>query len=395
MPVRQEELGLRFGGIEAPGMHDAVVIEAVRTPIGKRGGTLSDIRAEDLLASVLKAVVERAGVDPIAVEDVIVGCVTQTGEQGANVARVGALLAGLPVQVAATSVNRQCGSSHQAIHFAAQAIRSGDADVVIAAGVESMSRVPLGSDYGEWHPGLLERYALVHQGLAAEMLVARYGLTRDECDRYSLESHRRAARATDEGRFRREVLPLNGTGGRDIATDEGIRRDTSFEKLSALQPAFKPDGVITAGNSSQISDGAAALLLMSDTKARALERRPRARIVAQTVVGSDPVIMFTGVAPATHRVLERAGLRLDDIDVVEISEAFAPVVLAWAAELEPEMSRVNPNGGGIALGHPVGASGARLATSLVHELERTGGRFGLQVVCIGWGMATATVIERL
>lgn len=376
-------------------MRQAVIAEAVRTPIGKRGGVLSGIRADDLLASVLRAVVDRAGIDAGAVEDVIVGCVTQTGEQGANVARVGTLLAGFPVDVAATSVNRQCGSSHQALHFASQAIRSGDADVVIAAGVESMSRVPLGSDYGEWNPALLERYPLIHQGLAAEQLAAQYHLTRDECDRFSLDSHRRAARASDEGRFGREILPLTGPGGATVATDEGIRRDTSLEKLAALPPAFTPDGLITAGNSSQISDGAAAVLLMSDTAAAALGVRPRARIVAQTVVGSDPVIMFTGVVPATRRVLDRAQLSLPDVDVIEISEAFAPVVLAWAADLEPDTARVNPNGGGIALGHPVGASGARLMTSLLHELERRSGRFGLQVVCIGWGMATATVIERL
>jgi acetyl-CoA acyltransferase len=373
---------------------DAVIIEAVRTPIGRRGGVLSGIRADDLLAAVLEEVVRRAGIEPGFVEDVQVGCVTQVGEQGANVARAAALTAGFPVEVAATTINRQCGSSHQALHAAAQAIRSGDADVVIAAGVESMSRVPLGSDYGPWNPRLLERYPLVHQGLAAEMLVRRYGLTREECDRYSLESHRRAARATDEGRFRREIMPLPGPHGL-IGEDEGIRRDTSLAKLAALPPAFDPAGVITAGNSSQISDGAAALLLMSADRAQSLGLRPRARIVSQAVVGSDPVLMFTGVAPATHRALERAGLPLEAIDVIEISEAFAPVVLAWAAELEPEMARVNPNGGAIALGHPVGASGARLAVTLLHELERQGGRYGLEVVCIGWGMATATVIERL
>jgi acetyl-CoA acetyltransferase family protein len=316
------------------------------------------------------------------------------GDQGANVARTATLLAGFPAEVAAATINRQCGSSHQALHAASQAIRSGDADVVIAAGIESMSRVPLGSDYGEWNPRLMERHPLVHQGVAAEMLVRRYGLTREECDRYSLESHRRAARATDEGRFRREILPLAGMHGM-VSDDEGIRRDTSLEKLAALPPAFDPEGVITAGNSSQISDGAAAILLMSADRASSLGLRPRARIVAQTVVGSDPVIMFTGVAPATHRVLERAGVPVHALDVIEISEAFAPVPLAWAAELEPDMRRVNPNGGAIALGHPVGASGARLATSLLHELERQGGRFGLQVVCIGWGMATATVVERL
>jgi len=376
-------------------MNEAVIVEAVRTPLGRRNGMLAEIRADDLLATVLREVVARAGIEAGLVEDVIAGCVTQVGEQGANVARTATLLAGFPVEVAATSVNRQCGSSHQAIHFAAQAILSGDAEVVIAGGVESMSRVKLGADYGEWNPALLERYQLVHQGIAAEMLVRRYGLTREECDRYSLESHRRAAQATDEGRFRREILPLMGKGETLVTADEGIRRDTSLEKLAALQPAFDPEGVITAGNSSQISDGAAALLLMSARRAAELRVRPRARVVSRTVVGSDPVIMFTGVVPATRKALDRAGLRLDEIDVVEISEAFAPVVLAWAADLEPDMTRVNPNGGAIALGHPVGASGARLATTLIHELERRGGRFGLQVVCIGWGMATATVIERI
>lgn len=376
-------------------MRDVVIVEAVRTPIGRRNGALAGIRADDLLAAVLREVVRRAGIEPALVEDVIAGCVTQTGEQGANVARTGVLLAGFPVEVAATSVNRQCGSSHQAIHSAAQAIASGDEDVVIAAGVESMSRVPLGSDYGEWNPRLMERHPLVHQGVAAEMLVKRYGLTREECDRYSLESHRRAAAATDEGRFRREIIPVTGNGGITVTTDEGIRRDTTLEKLALLPPAFQAGGHITAGNSSQISDGAAALLLMSAQRANALRLRPRARFVARTVVGSDPVIMFTGVAPATRRVLDRSNLRISDIDVVEISEAFAPVVLAWASEVEPDMARVNPNGGGIALGHPVGASGARLMTTLLHELERRGGRHGLQVVCIGWGMATATTVERL
>jgi acetyl-CoA acetyltransferase family protein len=372
-----------------------VIVEAVRTPIGRRNGALAGIRADDLLAAVLREVVRRAGIEPALVEDVIAGCVTQTGEQGANVARTGVLLAGFPVEVAATSVNRQCGSSHQAIHFAAQAIASGDEDVVIAAGVESMSRVPLGSDYGEWNPRLMERHPVVHQGVAAEMLVKRYGLTREECDRYSLESHRRAAAATDEGRFRREIIPVRGNGGVTVTADEGIRRDTTLEKLALLPPAFQAGGHITAGNSSQISDGAAALLLMSAQRANTLRLRPRARLVARTVVGSDPVIMFTGVAPATRRVLDHSNLRISDIDVVEISEAFAPVVLAWASEVEPDMARVNPNGGGIALGHPVGASGARLMTTLLHELERRGGRYGLQVVCIGWGMATATTVERL
>lgn len=376
-------------------MRDVVIVEAVRAPQGRRGGMLSETRADDLLAAVLGEVVRRAGIEPAVVEDVVAGCVTQVGEQGANVARNAALIAGLPVEVAATSVNRQCGSSHQAIHFAAQAIASGDMDVAIACGVESMSRVPLGSDYGDWNPRLIDRYHLVHQGIAAEMLVKRYGLTREECDRYSLESHRRAARATDEGWFGREIMPVDGKGGVKVSADEGIRRDTSLEKLASLQPAFQTDGCITAGNSSQISDGAAAVLLMSAPRARELGVRARARLCSRVVVGSDPQIMFTGVVPATRRALDRAGITLEQLDVIEINEAFAPVVLAWASEVEPDMSRVNPNGGAIAIGHPVGASGARLMTTLLHELERREGRFGLEVVCIGWGMATATVIERL
>jgi acetyl-CoA acetyltransferase family protein len=376
-------------------MRDVVIVEAVRAPQGRRGGVLSETRADDLLAAVLGEIVRRAGIEAGVVEDVVAGCVTQVGEQGANVARNATLIAGFPVEVAATSVNRQCGSSHQAIHFAAQAIASGDMDVAIACGVESMSRVALGSDYGEWNPRLMDRYHLVHQGLAAEMLVKRYGLTRDECDRYSLESHRRAAHATDEGWFAREIMPMRGKGGDMVSADEGIRRDTSLEKLTNLPPVFQTDGCITAGNSSQISDGAAAVLLMSAPRARELGVRTRARLRSRVVVGSDPRIMFTGVVPATRRALDRAGIALEQLDVIEINEAFAPVVLAWASEVEPDMSRVNPNGGAIAIGHPVGASGARLMTTLLHDLERRNSRFGLEVVCIGWGMATATVIERL
>ena len=376
-------------------MTDVVIVEAVRTPQGKRGGALSEIRADDLLAAVLAEVVRRAGIEPAVVEDVVAGCVTQVGEQGANVARNAALIAGLPVEVAAASVNRQCGSSHQAIHFASQAIASGDMEVAIACGVESMSRVPLGTDYGEWNPRLMDRYHFVHQGIAAEMLVKRYGLTREECDRYSLQSHRRAARATDEGWFEREIMPLIGKSGGMVGADEGIRRDTSLEKLATLPPVFQTDGCVTAGNSSQISDGAAAVLLMSAQRAAALGLRARARLLSRVVVGSDPQIMFTGVVPATRKALDRAGVRVADLDVIEINEAFAPVVLAWAAEVEPDMARVNPQGGAIAIGHPVGASGARLMTTLLHALERRGGRFGLEVVCIGWGMATATVVERL
>jgi acetyl-CoA acetyltransferase family protein len=356
---------------------------------------------------VLRALAERNDLDPALVDDVILGCVTQTGEQALNVGRNAVLAAGFPESVPGTTVDRQCGSSQQAIHFAAQGVMSGACDVVIGAGVESMSRVPMGSSIVNgpgkpFGPRVMQRYlpagGLVPQGMAAELIAERWGFTREELDVYSLESHRRAALAVAERRFRREIVPVTveGRRGKEVwKADEGIRRDTSLAALAALKPSFKPGGVITAGNSSQISDGAAAVLVASERGAAALGLSARARFVAFAAVGVDPVTMLTGPIPATTKVLERAGLRLEDIDVVEVNEAFAPVVLAWAAEHHADLERVNVNGGAIALGHPLGCSGARIMATLVSELERRRGRYGLQVMCEGGGMANATIIERL
>jgi acetyl-CoA acetyltransferase family protein len=380
-------------------MTQAVIVDAIRTAIGRKNGTLAKTHPVDLLVPVLQELVRRNGIEAGDVEDVVTGCVTMTGEQGGNIGRMAALAAGFPVEVPAFSMNRMCGSSQQAIHSAAQAIIAGDVDIAIACGVESMTRVPMGSDMGKFSKHLTDRYSIVPQGISAEMIAKRWNLSREELDAFSLESHRRAAAAADSGQFKREILPIEiktEDGSRTFDQDEGIRRDTSMEKLAALKPSFQPrDGVVTAGNSSQVSDGAAGLLLMSDKKAKELGLAPRARIVARAVVGVDPVIMLTGIIPATKKVLDKAGLRLHQMDVIEVNEAFASVVKAWERELEPDMSKVNPRGGAIALGHPLGASGARIMTTLLHELEDTGGRYGLQVMCIGFGMATATVIERL
>ncbi|OKO95014.1 3-ketoacyl-CoA thiolase [Geobacillus proteiniphilus] len=380
-------------------MREVVIVDAVRTAIGKKKGALSNVHPVDLLVPVLRALVDRNGLDASLVEDVIVGCVTMTGEQGGNIGRQAVLAAGFPASVPAFSLNRMCGSSQQAIHSAAQAILAGDIDIAIAAGVESMTRVPMGSDMGRFSRQLTSRYNIVPQGISAEMIAKKWGLSREELDAFSLQSHEKAAAATDRGMFEREIIPLDVPGEEGTVSftrDEGIRRDTSLEKLAALTPSFQPKGgVITAGNSSQVSDGAAGVLLMSAEKARQLGLRPRARIVARAVVGEDPILMLTGVIPATRRVLEKTGLRLEQIDVIEINEAFASVVKAWERELEPDMAKVNPRGGAIALGHPLGASGARLMTTLLHELEDMDGKYGLQVMCIGFGMATATIIERL
>ncbi len=382
-------------------MPDVVIVEAVRTPIGRRNGLLAGIPADELAAAPLAEVVRRAGIDPALVEDVIMGCVSQVGEQAVDIGRVAALVAGYPIHVPGVTVDRQCGSSQQAIHFAAQAILAGDMEVVVAAGVESMSRVPMGSSLlnSGISPALCQRYHIIPQGLSAEMMARHWGLTRAELDSYSLASHQRAVRAAAEGRFMAEIMSLavtlpDGTT-RTVTEDEGPRPDTSMERLAALSPAFQADGVITAGNSSQISDGAAAVLLMSDKKARELKVKPRARIICRVVVGSDPTMMLDGPIPATRKALSRAGLSMADISVFEVNEAFAPVPLAWARELAADLDRVNPNGGAIALGHPLGASGARLMTTLLHELERTGGRYGLQTMCEGHGMANATIIQRL
>jgi len=383
-------------------MAEAVIVAAVRTALGKRNGVFRETHPTELAAAVLNGVVERAGIEPGQVEDILMGCVMTVGEQALNIGRNAALLAGFPVEVPATTIDRQCGSSQQAIHFGASLIQSGAAEVVIAAGVESMSRVPMGSSRanGPGQPfteALKARYPIVPMGVSAERVAEAWGLSRQVLDEYSLESHRRAARARAEGCFRREILPmpvyLEGES-QTVVQDEGIRFETSLEKLAGLKPAFQEDGVITAGNASQISDGAAALLLMSATKAAELGLKPRARIVAQVAVGADPVLALTGPIPATHRILARAGLTLADIDLIEINEAFASVVLAWAQELQPDLARVNVNGGAIALGHPLGASGARIMTTLLHELERRQGRYGLQTMCCFGGLGIATIIER-
>ncbi|MFQ6015185.1 MAG: thiolase family protein [Anaerolineae bacterium] len=379
-------------------MSDVVIVEAVRTPVGRRDGKLSALQPVELGALVLKEVVRRAGISPEDVDDVVMGCVTQTGEQGANIGRLSTLMAGFPVEVPAVSVNRMCGSSQQALHFASQAIAAGDMDVVIAAGVESMSRVPIGSDMPQAFPSDFP-FRLVPQGISAEMMAEKWNISRSALDRFSFESHQKAAAATRAGYFEAEILPVEVTlseGDCEMMTvDEGIRFEPDLEKMAALQPVFKEDGVITAGNASQISDGAAAVLLMNADRVEDLELRARARIVARTVVGSDPVLMLSGPIPATRKVLAKAGLAVEDVDAFEVNEAFASVPLAWAQEIQPPLERVNPNGGAIALGHPLGATGARLMVTLLHHLERTGGRFGLQTMCIGHGMATATIIERL
>jgi acetyl-CoA acetyltransferase family protein len=386
-------------------MNDVVIIEAVRTPLGRgnqKNGDLRDVHPLRLAAHVLREVVGRARLDPALVDDVVMGCVSQTGEQSINIARQAVLLAGFPIEVPATTVDRQCGSSQQAVHFAANMIQSGVCDITIAAGVESMSRVPMGSTVLQgpgtpYPPELLEQYDLVNQGLAAEMIAEQWGISRQQADAFATESHRRAAAAQAAGHFDREIAPVVvGENGESqvVSQDQGIRPSTSVQTLAELQPSFRPDGILHAGNSSQITDGAAAILLMSRDRARQLGLHPRATIRSQAVVGVDPVTMLTGPIPATRKVLERAGLAIEDIDLFEVNEAFAPVVLAWEHEHHPDMARVNVNGGAIALGHPLGASGARLMTTLLHELERRDARLGLETMCCGGGLGTATIVDR-
>ena len=384
-----------------------MVVDVVRTPVGRRNGLLAGWHPVDLAAETLRALVARNDLDPAAVDDVIVGCVSQTGEQALNVGRNAALAAGFPESVPGTTVDRQCGSSQQAVHFAAQGVMAGAYDVVIAAGVEAMSRVPMGSTIlngpgRPFGPRMTQRYqaagGLLPQGVAAELVADRWGLSREELDAYSLQSHQRAAEATDEGRFDREIVPVtaeSGTAKFEMRSDEGVRRDSSMEALARLKPAFQVDGRITAGNSSQLSDGAAAALILSEERAAAMGLVPRARFVAFSVVGVDPVAMLTGPIPATTAVLDRAGLRLDQLDRVEVNEAFAAVVLAWGREHRADPATVNVNGGAIALGHPLGCSGTRILATLVCGLEAGGGRFGLQTMCEGGGMANALIIERL
>jgi acetyl-CoA acyltransferase len=378
-------------------MTEAYILSAVRTPVGvgKPTGSLAGVSPVDLGTIVMVAAVDRAGIEPEIVDDVIWGCVTPIGDQGANLARLSVLKAGFPVSVPAVSLNRMCGSGQQAVHFAAQAILSGDADLVIAGGTEMMSHQPIGSDWPEQWPEDFP-YDLIHQGISAEMMAEKWAIGRDLLDDFAYQSHWRAMNAIQKGFFESQIIPVIPPGGDEIVDkDEGVRIPPDREKMRTLKPVFKPDGVVTAGNSSQVSDAAAALVIASPKIIGRYNLIPQARISARVVIGSDPVLMLDGPIPATKKVLKRAGLDLVDMDVIEINEAFASVVLAWEQEMAADMERVNPNGGAIALGHPLGATGAVLMTKLLYELERTGGRFGLQTMCIGHGMATATIIERL
>jgi acetyl-CoA acetyltransferase family protein len=377
-------------------MSEAYILAAVRTAIGvgKPGGALSGFAPVDVGAAVLSAAVDQVGIEPDIVDDVVWGCVTPIGDQGANIARLSVLKAGFPVHVPAVTLNRMCGSSQQAVHFAAQEILSGDMDLVIAGGTEMMSHQAIGADWPDKWPEDFP-YDLVHQGLSAELMAEKWALSREELDDFAYQSHWKAMQAIELGHFASQVLPLKNGDGNLVATDQGVRMPPDREKMRSLPPAFKQDGVITAGNSSQVSDGAAALVIASPKIVGRYNLNPRARIVSRVVIGSDPVIMLDGPIAATKLVLERSGLDLNDMDVIEINEAFASVVLAWQKELGADLQLVNPNGGAIALGHPLGATGAILMTKLLNELERTGGTFGLQTMCIGHGMATATVIERL
>ena len=392
-------------------MTTAVIVDAVRTAGGKRNGKLRNWHAVDLASEALKALQERNNLDPALVDDVICGCVMQVGEQSLNIGRNAVLAAGWPESVPATTIDRQCGSSQQATHFGAQGVMAGAYDIVVAAGVESMTRTPMGSsvvrDLGyPFGPRMMGRYAekggLVGQGIGAEMIADQWGISREDLDAFSVRSHQLAAQATAEGRFENEIIPvaIRDDEGKDtdelLISDEGIRPDSSLESLANLKPAFKPEGgKVTAGNSSQITDGASAVLIMSEEKASELGLRPRARFHAFALAGVDPITMLTGPIPATTNVLERAKLTMDDIDAVEINEAFASVVLAWEKEHHPNMDTVNANGGAIALGHPLGASGGKLLATLLNELERTNGRYGLLTMCEGGGLANATIIERL
>ena len=385
-------------------MPTAVIVDTIRTPLGRRNGRLKEWHPVDLAAETLKALTDRTGVDPAAIDDVVMGCVMQVGEQSINIARNAVLAAGWPETVPATTVDRQCGSSQQAVHFAAQGVIAGAYDVVVAAGVEVMTRVPMGASvaagkYGfPFGPKVTARYVpeggLVPQGISAELVADQFGINREDMDSFAVRSQTFAARARDEGRFEREILPVVDAEGALMTTDEGIREST-LEKLATLKPSFKEDGKVTAANSSQITDGAAAMLIMSEERAASLGLTPRARFVEFALAAASPRLMLTAPIPATAKVLQRAGMTLDEMDLVEINEAFASVVLAWEKEHHPDMEKVNVNGGAIALGHPLGCSGARLMTTLVNELERTGGRYGLQTMCEGGGLANATIIERL
>jgi acetyl-CoA acetyltransferase family protein len=381
-------------------MREVVIVEAVRTPIGRRNGKLKDVHPVVLGSLVLKEIVHRSGINAEQVDDVVFGCVSQVGEQSLNVARNAWLTAGFPVTTPATTVDRQCGSSQQALHFAANLIQAGACDITIAGGVESMTRVPMGSSAMQpgvpFPPELTELYDLVPQGISAELMARKYGISRKAMDEFSVESHRRAHEATEKGYFRSQIMPVDISNGQveTFEKDEGIRANANYEATAALQPAFNPEHTITAGNSSQISDGAAAVLLMSLEKAKELGLKPRARIRAQAVVGTDPVLMLEGPIPGTAAVLKKAGLELQSIDLFEVNEAFASVVLAWQKVTGADLNKTNVNGGAIAVGHPLGASGAILMNRLLYELERRDLRYGLETMCCGGGLGTATIIDR-
>jgi acetyl-CoA acyltransferase len=381
-------------------MRDAVIVEAVRTPVGKRNGGLAGVHPADLSSQVLTALAERTGIDPAVVEDVVWGCVAQVGEQTFDIARNAVLGAGWPESVPGVTLDRQCGSSQQAVSFAAASVVAGHYDVVVAGGVESMSRVPMGMSAAGKVPfgtGFLERYAgqQPNQGIGAEMIVDRWGFSRSQLDEFSLASHEKAAVAQDEGRFAAEIAAVTTPDGTSVKADEGVRRGGTLDKLAQLKPAFRENGTITAGNSSQISDGAAALLITTSEKAAELGLTPIARVHTAVVVGDDPVIMLTGPIPATALALKRSGLSINDIGVFEVNEAFAPVPLAWLAETAADPARLNPSGGAIAIGHPLGGSGARIMTTLVHRMRATNARYGLQTMCEGGGQANATILELL
>ncbi|MCJ0930388.1 thiolase family protein [Virgibacillus halodenitrificans] len=381
-------------------MREVVIIEGCRTAVGKRKGLFANYRSDELAAIVLEELVHRSGVSKELVEDVILGCVTQINEQGGNIARTASLIAGFPVQVPGVTIDRQCGSSQQAVHFGAQAIASGDMDVVIAGGIESMSRSPMFSNMGNIKPSkkLTDKYEIVNQGISAEKIAEQWNLSRRDLDEFALRSHKNALQAIESGYYNREIVPVGiqtEEGESILEQDEGPRKGTTLEALAGLNPVFKEDGKITAGNASQMSDGASAVLLMSKEKADKLGVKPKARIITRTVVGSDPTLMLTGPIAATKKALDKAGLDIQDIDRYEVNEAFAPVPLAWLKDMQADISKLNVNGGAIALGHPLGATGTKLLVSLLHELERIKGRYGLLAICEGMGMANATIIERI
>ncbi|MFJ7731114.1 thiolase family protein [Lysinibacillus sp. NPDC097231] len=382
-------------------MREVVIVAAVRTAVGRSRGALSNVRADDLAADVLQEAVQRAGINKEQVEDVIFGCVTQTAEQGANIARTALLMAGFPESVPGVTIDRQCGSSQQAVHFAAQAILAGDMDIVIAGGVESMTRVQMGSNMKGAHVGkrLHDNYSIIHQGLSAENIAGKWGLKKEQLNNYAYNSHRRALTAIEAGHFKKEILPIQITQEDGSVTtfsvDEGPRAETTIDILNGLRTVFQEDGVITAGNASQMSDGASAVVVMSLEKAQELGIQPLAKIVTRVVVGSDPTLMLTGPIEATRQALERSGLTIEEIDTYEVNEAFAPVPLVWLHEIGADPNKLNPDGGAIALGHPLGATGTKLLTTMLYRMERENLRYGLLAICEGMGMANATIIEKM